>query len=239
MALDKVPLLLVTFASYYVAATAPNPPAAPQEISRYPPGDRLLSSFAPAIWEAVKRLLLLVVFCEIITLVSIHYSASVLSQTILSVLLRAPIHKSASPSVTPVFILSLFLLVWGGYMRWASYRALGRLYTYEVSIRDHHKLVTTGPYSVIRHPGYIGSAVASTGILLCAFGPGSWMLECGWLDLLWAKIFAALVIAFKVFCHFQFIRRTSAEDKMMRAQFGAQWDEWAKNVPYKLVPGIF
>ncbi|KAF9072014.1 hypothetical protein BDP27DRAFT_1261986 [Rhodocollybia butyracea] len=236
MALDKVPLLLVVLVSYYVAATAPNPPAAPQEISKYPPGDRL-SGFGLTIWVAVKRLLLFVVLCEITTIVSLHYPTGVFAQAMSTV--QTPDHKLASPSITPAFILSVFLTVWGGYLRWASYRALGRLYTYEVSIRDHHKLVTTGPYSVIRHPGYISSACACTGILLCAFGPGSWMLECGWLDLLWAKIFAALMITFKVFCHIQFIQRTSAEDKMMRAQFGAQWDEWAKNVPYKLVPGIF
>lgn len=45
--------------------------------------------------------------------------------------------------------------VWiGGAIRIACYRELGRLFTYELTIREKHRLVTSGPYSIVRHPSY-------------------------------------------------------------------------------------
>ena len=33
--------------------------------------------------------------------------------------------------------------------------------------------------------------------------------------------------------------RMSKEDEALQKVFGDEWDEWARSVPYSLIPGIF
>jgi protein-S-isoprenylcysteine O-methyltransferase Ste14 len=33
--------------------------------------------------------------------------------------------------------------------------------------------------------------------------------------------------------------RINTEDKVLKEQFGTEWKEWSKRVPYKLVPYVF
>jgi protein-S-isoprenylcysteine O-methyltransferase Ste14 len=35
------------------------------------------------------------------------------------------------------------------------------------------------------------------------------------------------------------LARMSKEDIALRNQFGKKWDDWAKNVPYSVFPGIY
>jgi protein-S-isoprenylcysteine O-methyltransferase Ste14 len=76
------------------------------------------------------------------------------------------------------------------------------------------------------------------GMFLCSFGSGSWLFECGWLELLAVKIIAGIMIAFQGWISYTLISRVGVEDKMLQKEFGSKWDEWAKNVPYRLIPGI-
>lgn len=72
---------------------------------------------------------------------------------------------------TPLFFLGTFMTGLGGYIRYICYRALGRLFTFEMSIRNGHQLVTNGPYSIVRHPAYIGVILTMTGITCCHSSP--------------------------------------------------------------------
>ena len=80
-------------------------------------------------------------------------------------------------------------------------------------------LVTSGPYSIVRHPIY-------TSYLLLF---GSTMLSLGSLS-----AFAGLVLASLVF----YSGRMKAEDDILRDAFPENWDEYAKNVPYRLFPWL-
>ena len=55
------------------------------------------------------------------------------------------------------------------------------------------------------------------------------------------KIFAVIITAFHAYTIYIVLARmdNDNEDKMTKKEFGGQWDEWAEDVPYKLVPGIF
>ena len=64
------------------------------------------------------------------------------------------------------FFLGTLMTALGGYIRWACYRALGRLFTFEMSIRDNHELVTDGPYGWVRHPAYTGILLIVAGVVL-------------------------------------------------------------------------
>jgi protein-S-isoprenylcysteine O-methyltransferase Ste14 len=83
--------------------------------------------------------------------------------------------------------------------------------------RGHH-VVDTGPYAIIRHPGYFAACLLFPGIALTL---GSW----------WALIpaaFAALLI----------IIRTEWEDRMLQAKLDG-YAAYAKRVRFRLIPGVW
>jgi protein-S-isoprenylcysteine O-methyltransferase Ste14 len=81
-----------------------------------------------------------------------------------------------------------------------------------------HKAVTSGPYAIVRHPGYVGM------ILLFGITPtflGSW----------WGLIPSGLMIAIFVF-------RTAMEDKTLHEEL-PDYRAYAEKVRYRLLPGIW
>jgi protein-S-isoprenylcysteine O-methyltransferase Ste14 len=83
--------------------------------------------------------------------------------------------------------------------------------------RDH-QVCTTGPYSIVRHPGYIGSILFELG------GPimlGSW----------WAFIAGLLITVLVVI-------RTAKEDETLQNELDG-YQDYAQNVRCRLVPGVW
>ena len=58
------------------------------------------------------------------------------------------------------------MTILGGLIRYTCYRALGRMFTFEMSIRRNHKLIMSGPYAIVRHPSYVGSILVVSGMML-------------------------------------------------------------------------
>jgi protein-S-isoprenylcysteine O-methyltransferase Ste14 len=56
--------------------------------------------------------------------------------------------------------------------------ALGRMFTYDLRITEHHRLITSGPYAFVRHPSYTGLMVTMLGMLACMGARGSWLRAC-------------------------------------------------------------
>ena len=83
--------------------------------------------------------------------------------------------------------------------------------------RDHH-VVTTGPYQYVRHPMYVGIIIAMLSVPLAL---GSW----------WALLPAALIMIV-------FIVRTGLEDRTLMEELPG-YQEYARQVRYKLLPGIW
>jgi protein-S-isoprenylcysteine O-methyltransferase Ste14 len=115
--------------------------------------------------------------------------------------------------------LGYFLLITGtAITTWAQ--AVNRFFEPGVRIqteRGHH-VVDTGPYAIIRHPGYFAACLLFAGIALAL---GSW----------WALIpaaFAALLI----------IIRTEWEDRMLHAKLDG-YAAYAKRVAFRLIPGVW
>jgi protein-S-isoprenylcysteine O-methyltransferase Ste14 len=63
-----------------------------------------------------------------------------------------------------VFAVGMVLLVAGLVLRWTAFWALGRYFTFTVDVSSDQQVVTVGPYSVLRHPGYAGGLLAMIGI---------------------------------------------------------------------------
>jgi protein-S-isoprenylcysteine O-methyltransferase Ste14 len=87
-----------------------------------------------------------------------------------------------------------------------------------IEVSDEQKVVTTGPYSVVRHPMYAGA------ILLLIFAPvalGSWVA----IPFPWPLI---LVVAF----------RAQEEEKFLAANL-SEYEAYRQKVRYRLVPYIW
>lgn len=178
---------------------------------------------------------------EAAVIVASAFPASRISSDILSNLVAAdrPIIAASRMRVTPTFLLGWFFAVSGGLIRLSCYRALGKLFTFELGILKDHKLVTTGPYAYVRHPSYTGLITGVLGFSLCHLAEGSWLRECSGLSLddrLGQSLMSVWALG-GVFVISVMIARTEKEDNMLRKEF-SEWDEWAKKVPYKLIPYV-
>ncbi len=119
----------------------------------------------------------------------------------------------------PLFWTAIALIWLGFGLRLWAIRTLGKHFRTSVRILDDHKLVTSGPYRVLRHPSYTGGLMTITGVGL-AFG--------NWLSL--AATFFGLFIAYFV--------RIVVEERALREYFGADF-EAHKSRTWAVIPLVW
>jgi protein-S-isoprenylcysteine O-methyltransferase len=95
---------------------------------------------------------------------------------------------------------------------------LGRHYDLVLEVHAGHQLIRTGPFSWVRHPVYTGLALHFLGACLAT---GNALLLAG-------TVFVTLPA---------FYARARAEEKLLREQFGSDYDKYMDEVPM-LVPGL-
>ena len=125
---------------------------------------------------------------------------------------------------TPLFptwlnILGLVLIALGyAFAAWALVE--NRFFSSTVHIQTDrgHSVCDSGPYQIVRHPGYAGNLLALPGIIIA-------------LNSIWTLIPAvvALIIA---------VIRTILEDKTLHKELPG-YREYARRVRYRLFPGIY
>ncbi|TFK49513.1 hypothetical protein OE88DRAFT_1736530 [Heliocybe sulcata] len=233
--LIRVPLLLSATGTFNVGVTPPNaPPPAPSERVKESSIPRL-ARLAPYIYSAGSTA---IAVCETAVILAHTQPWIPYADVIITTLMpsRAPV---SAIRITPGFILECATTISGGLIRWWCYRTLGRLFTFELTIRKNHRLVTEGPYSVVRHPSYLGLILAFMGFHILHLSPGSWLRESGVLStvlgkgLLWAWLAVVSTAVPGV------LSRMPTEDRMMKSQFGEQWDRWSQRVPYRFIPFVY
>ena len=111
-----------------------------------------------------------------------------------------------------LMIASMLLLAW----------AMGQNPHFESTVRiqadQHHRVIESGPYRIVRHPGYLAGIVLFIGMPL--------VLNSAW-ALLPAILSAANLVA-----------RTWAEDRFLQENLNGYRD-FTKRTRYRLVPGIW
>ncbi|KAG7451621.1 ICMT-domain-containing protein [Guyanagaster necrorhizus] len=142
-------------------------------------------------------------------------------------------------SPSPLFIFAAILTVGGGWIRYHCYRKLGKAFTFEITRTSDHQLVTSGAYSIVRHPAYGGMMMSFIGITTIHLGHGSWVRESGVLK---SVLGMSVVTGWKVgmlVTVLSVLMRVKTEDEFLRREFGEKWEKWADAVPYRLVPGLY
>jgi protein-S-isoprenylcysteine O-methyltransferase Ste14 len=112
----------------------------------------------------------------------------------------------------------LLLLVGIGITVWAE--AVNKFFepTVRIQVERGHKVIDTGPYAIVRHPGYVAGSLTFVGIALS-------------LGSLWALIPAGLSTVL-------LILRTRWEDQTLQAELPG-YKEYTERVRYKLIPGVW
>jgi protein-S-isoprenylcysteine O-methyltransferase Ste14 len=114
--------------------------------------------------------------------------------------------------------LGVALFALGGALRIWPVFVLGRRFSGLVAIQPGHTLVTSGVYSVIRHPSYLGLLVNALGWAL-AFRSGVGVL------------LTALMVP-------PLLARIDAEEKLLRAQFGGEYEAYCRRT-WRLIPRLY
>jgi protein-S-isoprenylcysteine O-methyltransferase Ste14 len=106
----------------------------------------------------------------------------------------------------------------GGIIRLWPVFVLGRRFSGLVAIQPDHTLVTTGIYSVVRNPSYVGMMLISFAWSL-VFRSGVGL------------ILAALMIP-------PLIARIRSEERLLTSQFGAEYEAY-RHRTWRLIPGLY
>jgi len=155
-----------------------------------------------------------------------------------SALLAAP----TAGVLSLAFVAGICLIITGSLLRRYCYRVLGDHFTFELSIRKSHKLVTSGPYSVVRHPSYVGCVCIVIGEFLCCLDRNSWLVASSGLfprdEVTLTRTLRCLWVLVPTLSRLMFVRMNN-EDAMLEKAFGDEWRAWMERVPYRLVPGVY
>jgi len=133
--------------------------------------------------------------------------------------LFTPIVSSRRTIEVALAVLTMALAVGSVWFVSTAVRTLGKQWSITARVLEGHKLVTEGPYNVVRNPIYTGMF----GLLLA-----TGMAIGHWIGLLIAIVVFAIGTAIRV----------RSEEELLRGAFGEEFEAYAHKVP-AVVPFLF
>lgn len=125
----------------------------------------------------------------------------------LPIALSRPLRVASTVGGGALSALGIGLIVWGRL-------ALGPMHNvssaFGVQLYAGHRLITSGPYALVRHPMYLGAFIGGLGAVLVY---RTWTM--------------ALVLAQSAV----FVARARREDEALDAEFGEAWQDYRRRVP--------
>ena len=119
----------------------------------------------------------------------------------------------------PFLYVGLALIVIGESFRIWAILTLDRYFSPIITIYSDHKVVTWGPYRLVRHPAYGGSIISFLGIALAS-----------------RSVFSLLLVLIDVAVYDY---RAKAEEKLLIESLGDEYVNYRSRVRKKFIPFIF
>lgn len=113
----------------------------------------------------------------------------------------------------------LVLFAVGIVLQAAALWVLRGFYTSRLGLQPGHRLVASGPYRIVRHPGYLSN-------LMCMMGIG---LALSSLLALGSTILVVPLIVWRI----------EREEEMLLTQFGVVYEAYKQKTKWRLIPGVF
>jgi protein-S-isoprenylcysteine O-methyltransferase Ste14 len=111
-----------------------------------------------------------------------------------------------------IFTVGVALRVW-------AFVYLGRLFSVFLTIQEGHRLLTDNIYAHVRHPSYTGLLVRSVGLAL---------------------VFRSLIGLIACLALLGFlIKRMWHEERVLKSEFGAEWEAYERRTRWRLLPGVY
>ncbi|KAG6867531.1 hypothetical protein C0993_001581 [Termitomyces sp. T159_Od127] len=233
----KIPFILAT--TYAITASFTNPNPVIKNKERRPEESKTfvhlivkyMLYFTSMFWLAAAAEIAVILLAE----------RNLVSRELTTQALRIlmPSNEATNLRLTPLSITGALLVVGGSALRCKCFHILQELFTFEMTLRENHRLISHGPYRYVRHPSYTGFVFAFVGMCCWVASSGSWVRESGVLGTMPGKVvvlgFMAVYIKLVVIA----FQRMPIEDELMKASFGKEWEDWARRVPSWLVPGVY
>ena len=146
-------------------------------------------------------------------------------------------HTTASRKINTQLMIGCILTTASTAFRFLAFRTMGKQFTYQLAILPDHKLVTHGIYAYCRHPSYIALPFIFAGVLLTTTAPGSVLYDYLGVDS--TKILMVVLALVAARGSYVLVDRAKVEDQVLRKEFGDEWEEWVRKVPYRFIPYLF
>ncbi|KAF5370989.1 hypothetical protein D9615_010005 [Tricholomella constricta] len=222
-------LFVLASYTYWVSCVPPTPPASKVETKR------------PIPWVRIHGFVIATIICTVLLLSAYRaLTNGYIENPLLLPQICSPSLLGNTSIMSPTAYLGCTLLFLGGYLRVAAQRALGKFFTWEISLKADHKLCTSGPYTLVRHPGYLGLWAVRIGGDVLLSSNGTVFRNC-------LHPHYALVMDIFVWYNYFFTAaivvwmsyRADWEDGLMKREFDGAWRKWAERTRYRIVPYVY
>lgn len=222
--LAKIGLLLLSTTSQSVALSPPNPPPSKHAQAKYQ-----LNSIA----SAIGSIYIPTAFKTAVWSITLFQSYLTLFPSEVTQVGNYTINACNLQTVSKPFLCGCGLIAAGSFLRLYCYRAMGQFFTFQLALLPNHKLITSGPYALVRHPSYTAIILIAAGFPLVYMRSGSLLYE------IYGRRLAQVSVALVVGLALALGRRANVEDRVLSKEFGKEWKDWAGLVRFKIFPGLF
>ncbi|KAG9310927.1 hypothetical protein JVU11DRAFT_8800 [Chiua virens] len=250
MATTKLLSLLLMTNGIQYALTAPNVRPPTEQLREL----RDFEYATPYILRSSKVITWTWMFLECSALIALSgLCPQFLARPILHFLVPTSVDPTTVTTLTPITLGGCLLSLSGALLRAHCFHVLGSRFTFELSIRPAHTLVTDGVYGVVRHPSYTGMLTMAVGWMLCVLDPHSLCMRWAWatmegssgdiigttgVDGVGTTSLVCVGATILGVLYAMTNKRMNKEDAMLEKSFGNAWRSWAERVPYRLIPGV-
>ncbi|KAG2107444.1 uncharacterized protein F5147DRAFT_697322 [Suillus discolor] len=240
MSLLKIPFVVASAIGTQISLTSPSslPPSSREKVVSA--SDSIVSLlldlqipnvFKIIVWTATS--------VEVANILAMHIGPSQIPEGIYNTSAVQLLYALHPTPITPALVAGSLLVTAGGVLRRYCMSTLGKFWSFRLSVKDEHRIVTNGPYSIVRHPSYTGVLLQYVGLVIMHGSERSWMRQSGILRLPYMKGLAMVILCTLTIGTLTVIKRCSVEDKVLQRATGEDWANWAKKVKYRLLPGVY